>query len=139
MFAFVMDPKLALVILIGIPLGIMFRTARLIGDRKSRDEITRDVLVSALISGANFVLAAMIATRFGLSYLEALLASVIIAATGVKAALSFTRWAWNRLVASDLEEWKGQQRQEAQKELSREFIVRSALGEGTTYDQKDSK
>ena len=139
MFAFVMDPKLAMVILIGIPLGIMFRAARLIGDRKSKDEISRDVIVSLLISGANFVLAAMVATRLGLSYLEALLASVIVAATGVKAILGFTRWLWSRLIATDLEEWKGKQRQEAQKELSREYIVRSALGEGTTYDQKNHK
>lgn len=127
MLDFLMDTRLAIVILIGLPIGIMFRAARLIGDKQPKDAITRDLIVSLLISGANFVLAATLAVRLDLNYLEALLAAVVIGATGVKALLGFTRWAFNRLVAKDFDEWKGNRRQDAQKELSRSRLVERDL------------
>lgn len=127
--ALLIDPMLAIVILVGLPFGIMFRTARMIGERKSRAAIQRDLIVSVLISGANFVLAAMIAVRLSLSYLEALLLAVIVAATGVKAILKFSTWAWKRLIRDDVAEIQGERRQAEQRELSRLRAIERERGE----------
>jgi nitrate reductase beta subunit len=127
--ALLIDPMLAIVILIGLPFGIMFRTARMIGERRPKSEIHRDLAVSTLISGANFVLAAMVAVRLSLSYLEALLLAVIVAATGVKAILKFSTWAWRRLIRDDVAELQGEKRQAEQRELSRLRAIEREWGE----------
>lgn len=127
--ALLIDPMLAIVILVGLPFGIMFRTARLIGERRPKAEIHRDLAVSALISGANFVLAAMVAVRLSLSYLEALLLAVIVAATGVKAILKFSAWAWKRLIRDDVAEMQGEKRQAEQRELSRLRAIERERGQ----------
>lgn len=135
--ALLIDPMLAIVIMVGLPFGIMFRTARMIGERKSKAAIQRDLIVSVLISGANFVLAAMIAVRLSLSYLEALLLAVVVAATGVKAIIKFSTWAWRRLIRDDVAEMQGQKAQEDQRLLSAlRAIERDREGGDTRYSKK---
>lgn len=122
--SWLIDPRLAIVVGIGVPLGIMFRTAYLYGERKRAEDIKRDLVVSLLIAGANFAFSAWIATRAGLSYLEALMVSGAIAATGVKAIMSGIYWGWRKL--APVEERMGEKRQDDQRLMS---AVRRVLDE----------
>ena len=79
-----LDPGLAIAVGLGVPLGIMVRAAHLVSAEKSRSAITRDVVVSVLVSGACFVVAAVGASRFHLGLMEALLASIATSALGVE-------------------------------------------------------
>lgn len=70
--------------LLGIAFGALYRAGQNVSDRKEWSDISRDVVVSCLIGGANAVLVLAVAEYFGLSLLLTLLTGVFIGATGVR-------------------------------------------------------
>ncbi len=100
----------------GVPIGILVRIAVNIENRMPADVVKRDVWVSLLLALANFVLAAAISTRIGLSYLEALGLAIIVSASGSRLILRAVREVARRMALERFEE--GDKRQEAQKMLS---------------------
>lgn len=69
----------------GILLGMLWRAGSLRGEGRSWASVRNDLGVSALIGGANAVLAMAIVQAFDTSVIFAMAAGVVIGATGVRA------------------------------------------------------
>ncbi len=114
------DPLLAFCIAVGILLGILFRTGWMIDKGEGWPAIRKDLFVSVLIGGANFALAAVIVQYLELSTLQALVAGVMVASTGVKAVLGAAGWAYRKLIADEVS--RGNAAQEEQRKLSAQRV-----------------
>lgn len=101
---------------VGVPIGILVRVAINIENRLPADAVKRDIWVSLLLAMANFVLAAALSSRLGLSYLEALGLAIIVSASGSRLILRAVREVARRMVAERFDE--GGRRNAAQRDLS---------------------
>lgn len=77
------DCRLAAMAAIGLPVGILARAGLAVHQRESGEALRRDLLVSVLISAANFVLVLWFATAWGLSHVATLGLSMTIAFGGI--------------------------------------------------------
>lgn len=114
-FSWFSEPTHTAFVLIGIALGILFRVGYMVDNEQETASIKRDVLVSILIGGANTVIAIYLVVTFRMDQIQALVAGVIIAATGVQAGVMGIKMIWRRIVQAHIDDVMGQRRQDAQK------------------------
>lgn len=117
------DMALATVTSAGLLVGIMFRAGLLVEKHRSTSDIIRDIGVSLLIGGANFVLAVNITLWLQLdSYLQALGVAAAVSASGVQSGALAIKWVFRKLVEQDAAgqqtESLGEKRQQDQRLLS---------------------
>lgn len=74
-----------LAVVIGLVLGAVWRAGSLKSEGKNWDSVWADLTISALIGGANAVMAMIIVDHFGASILISMGIGVLVGATGVRA------------------------------------------------------
>ncbi|MES2903999.1 MAG: hypothetical protein V4696_07425 [Pseudomonadota bacterium] len=126
------DPALGAVVVAGLIIGIVFRAGLMIERRKAKSDILRDLLVSLMIGGANFVFAVAIIRLTKVSDpIVAIGIAATVAISGVRTGQMAVKWVWKRLVEQEVAEHVGQARQEAQKELSLGRAIARDIGDET--------
>lgn len=127
---FVYEHLTSFVIGLGLALGILFRAGVLYDQKKPVSHIKRDVIVSLLIGGFNFVIAMNVISILHIKELhQALGIAIVVSATGVKSGLVATKWVWNKLIADGVADAQGTDRQERQKEASAARLADREKGE----------
>lgn len=74
-----------LAVVIGLILGAVWRAGSIRSEGKNWDSVWSDLIISALIGGANAVMAMIIVDHFGTSILISMGIGVLVGATGVRA------------------------------------------------------
>lgn len=88
------DPLWLVIIPAGLLIGMMAQAGRMVKDRKPWAEIKHELLVSALVGGANALLASLIIWWADLNYLQGLACAALCAFGGVATVERAVEWAW---------------------------------------------
>lgn len=88
------DPWWLIVIPLGLVIGTMAQTGRMVRNRRTWDDIKNELIVSALVGGANALLAALVIASAGLNYLQGLVIAALCAFGGVRTIEAAFAWAF---------------------------------------------
>ena len=80
----IIDPFFLLFVIIGLIIGWLARVGKMIHDQKPAVFIKRDLIVSLLIGAGNGLLALIIISTFGLSYIQGIGVAFLCAFAGVR-------------------------------------------------------
>lgn len=93
----IFDPVWLIVIPAGLLIGTMAQAGRMVKANKSWSAIRHELLVSALVGGANALLASVIIWQFDLNYLQGLVAATLCAFGGANTIDRAFEWLWSNL------------------------------------------
>lgn len=88
------DPLWLVIIPAGLMIGTMAQAGRMVKARKTWDAIRREMLVSALVGGANALLASLAIWALELNYLQGLVVAALCAFGGVGTVENAFEWMW---------------------------------------------
>ncbi|MED5545618.1 MAG: hypothetical protein VYD90_10230 [Pseudomonadota bacterium] len=90
----VFDPLWLIIIPAGLLIGTLAQAGRMVKANRTWNEIKHELLVSALVGGANALLASLVIWTMGLNYLQGLVAATLCAFGGVATIERAFEWMW---------------------------------------------
>ena len=91
----VFDPLWLVIIPAGLLIGTLAQAGRMVKANRTWNEIKHEMLVSALVGGANALLASLLIWSFELNYLQGLVTATLCAFGGVGTIERAFEWAWS--------------------------------------------